>query len=510
MTTYYIDPTATSAGNGTLSSPFKSWTSVTWAPGNTYLQKRGTTYSGVFKLSASGTALARITVGAYFRPDGSDDTSRPKPVIILPGAPTTPANGASIAVHNQERDFITYRNLDVRNNAAPEASDVAIIWLGNNCVFENNSVASNCAGIYIFGKNHVTVSNCVLNVVSCNPAFSNHGILVAESFSIDDIRILSNTIYHRGGGSPSSHGIRCETYNNTAVITNLVIRGNRISPPPGQTYNANRSAIGVYLIHGLAALLDRNTVTGMLTGIFINSSNRNYVGNNNCSTNMNFGIHITGFSKSFTIEGNTCNYNGGTLSPTFYGRGIELSSAAGTYAVSEHTIRNNTCRFNYNFGGPADNGSEGVGIGLDDGTTKCAVYNNIISNNEGNGIQLYGGGDRQRFTDTGGHSITSNTLDSNCTRSVLNRRRGGTTPSPFYAHIHVAYIYGSRTTISSNIFMGTTRGGIFQDPNSSNVVKFNNIYIGVPFPITMADGNDDPAQPGDLRVPDMSHGMALG
>jgi hypothetical protein len=41
-------------------------------------------------------------------------------------------------------------------------------------------------------------------------------------------------------------------------------------------------------------------------------------------------------------------------------------------------------------------------------------------------------------------------------------------------------------------------------------VKFNNIYIGVPFPITMADGNDDPAQPGDLRVPDMSNGMALG
>jgi hypothetical protein len=502
MTTYYVDPTAPSPGNGTLASPFKSWTSVTWAPGNTYLQKRGTTYAGVFKLSASGTALQRIIVGAYFRSDGTDDPARPKPVVILPGAPTTPANGASIAVFGQERDYITYRNLDIRNTALPEASDVAIIWLGNNCVFENNSVTSNCAGTYIFGKSHVTVSNCVLDVVSCNPAFSNHGILVAASFSLDDIRILSNIIYHRGGGSPSSHGVRCETYNNAANLINLVIRGNRISPPPGQTYNSNRSAIGIYLIRGLAALLDRNTVTGMLTGIFINTSDRNYVGNNNCSNNMNFGIHITGFSQSFTIEGNTCNYNGGTLTPTFYGRGIELSSAAGQYAVSGHTIRRNTCRFNYNFGGPLDNGSEGVGIGLDDGTTKCAVYSNTISNNEGNGIQLYGGGNR-RFTDTGGHSIMSNTLDSNCTHSVLNRRRGGTAPSPFYAHIQLAYIYGSRTTIANNIFMGTTRGGIYQDSTSSNVVKFNNIYIGVPFPITVGDENADAARVGDAPVADM-------
>ena len=492
MPTYYVDPTAPGPGNGTLASPFRSWTSVVWAPGNTYLQKRGTTYSGVFKLAASGTQLQRITVAAYARPDGSDDPSQPKPVIILPGAPTTPANGGSIAVYGQERDFITYRNLDIRNTAAPEASDVAIISLGNHCVFENNRVASNCGGVYIYGKNHVTVSNCVLDVVRSSPAYSNHGILAAENFSFDDIRILGNTVYHRGGGSARSHGIRCETYNSSANITNLVIRGNRISPPPGQTYNANRNAIGIYLAYGLAALVDRNTVTGMLTGIFITSGNRHYVGNNNCSRNMNFGIHISGFAKSFIIEGNTCNYNGGTISPTYYGRGIELSSAAGNNAVSGHTIRYNTCRFNYNYGGPADNGSEGVGIGLDDGTSKCSVYNNTVSNNEGNGIQLYGGGDRQRFTDTGGHMIISNRLESNCTYSVLNRRSGGTARSPFYAHIHLSHIYGTQTTITTNVFMGTTRGGIYRDSTSSNLFIANNIYLGVPFPLTVGDAICEP------------------
>jgi parallel beta-helix repeat protein len=467
---HYIDPTAAGPGNGTLASPYKSWTSVTWTPGHTYLQKRGTTYSGVFQVSASGTASKRITIGAYYRSNGNDDTSQPKPVIILPGAPTTPADGASIAVSKQERDFITYRNLDIRNSALPEASDTAIIWLGNNCVFENNNVTSNCAGVYIFTKNHTTVSGCVLDVISNGPSYGNQGILVAANANIDDIRLLNNTVRHHGGGTAASHGIRCETYNSAAFLTNLVIRGNRVSPPAGVAASPNRRAIGIYLVQGAAATLDKNTVTGMLVGIAINSGDGSYVGNNNCSNNMNFGIHISGLARNYTIERNICNANGGTLSPTYYGRGIELSSAAGAGAVSGHTIRYNTCRFNYNYGGPLDNGSEGVGIGLDDGVSKCSVYGNTISNNEGNGIQVYGGGDRTKWPDTGGHTIDSNKLSSNCTFSVLNRRSGGTAPSPFQAHIALAWVYGSPTVISNNTYSGSTRMKVYTDDTDANIV----------------------------------------
>jgi parallel beta-helix repeat protein len=165
--------------------------------------------------------------------------------------------------------------------------------------------------------------------------------------------------------------------------------------------------------------------------------------------------------------------------------------------------------YNYNFGGPADNGSEGVGIGLDDGTTNCSVYGNTVSNNEGNGIQLYGGGDRQRFTDTGGNTILSNRLESNCTYSVLNRRTGGTTPSPFYAHIHLSYIYGKRTIIVSNIFSGTTGGGIYRDSTSSNVIAAMNIYLGVPYPVTPERGEDAPKPVRDLPVADLSRGTRV-
>lgn len=474
LNVHYIDPTATGPGNGTLASPFRSWTSVSWVPGHTYLQKRGTTYSGVFQVSTSGAPTLPITIGAYYRSNGSDDTSRPKPVIILPGAPTTPANGASIAAHNQERDFVIYRNLDIRNSTLPEESDVAIIWLGNNCVFENNNVTSNCAGVYVFAKNHVTVSGCVLDVISNGATYSNQGILVAANANIDDIRLLNNTVRHRGGGTVHSHAIRCETYNSAAFLTRLVISGNRVSPPPGIDYNPNRRAIGIYLVQGAAATLDKNTVSGMLVGIFINSGDRSYVGNNNCSNNMNFGIHISGVARSYIIEKNVCNTNGGDFAPSWYGRGIELTSAAGPDTVSGHTIRNNTCRFNRNYGGPLDNGSEGVGIGLDNGVSKCSVYGNIISNNEGNGIQVYGGGDPARWPDTGGHTISSNRLDSNCSFSVMNRRSRGTTPSPFQAHIALAYVYGSPTLVSNNAFSGKTRMGIYTDGTDSNITLVAN------------------------------------
>ncbi|MDB5792102.1 MAG: hypothetical protein JWQ80_2126 [Massilia sp.] len=152
MPTFYVDPSAAGPGDGSLSDPFKSWTSVEWSPGNTYLQKRGTTWAGASRLTASGTRLQRITVGAWYRNDGSDDPSQPRPVILLPGSPVTPQDGGSIAVFGRERDFITYRNLDIRNPDLPEASDVAVIWLGNGCAFENIALTSNCAGVYIYEK----------------------------------------------------------------------------------------------------------------------------------------------------------------------------------------------------------------------------------------------------------------------------------------------------------------------------------------------------------------------
>lgn len=66
--TYYIDPAQGIDSNTGLStsSPKQHWSAVTWAAGNTYLQKRGTTASEVsFSVTASGTVDHPITLGAY-------------------------------------------------------------------------------------------------------------------------------------------------------------------------------------------------------------------------------------------------------------------------------------------------------------------------------------------------------------------------------------------------------------------------------------------------------------
>lgn len=62
--TVYVDPSYTgSQQNGTIQYPYKSWTSVTWTNGNTYLQKAGTTYTTSGSLLI--TSRNNITLGAY-------------------------------------------------------------------------------------------------------------------------------------------------------------------------------------------------------------------------------------------------------------------------------------------------------------------------------------------------------------------------------------------------------------------------------------------------------------
>ncbi len=71
MATFYIDPSAGVNGNGALATPFNTWASVTWAAGNTYLQKEGTTFNGSITITVGGSSEAtRVYVGTYTA-DGS-------------------------------------------------------------------------------------------------------------------------------------------------------------------------------------------------------------------------------------------------------------------------------------------------------------------------------------------------------------------------------------------------------------------------------------------------------
>jgi hypothetical protein len=64
MATFYIDPDSATDGVGSEADPFNTWDSVTTAAGNTYLQKRGTTFVGTITLAANGSAK-NLIIGAY-------------------------------------------------------------------------------------------------------------------------------------------------------------------------------------------------------------------------------------------------------------------------------------------------------------------------------------------------------------------------------------------------------------------------------------------------------------
>jgi len=63
QTTVYVDPTAGSGGDGSIESPFDSWEDVSFSNGNTYLQKRGTTYHMPTYINIDG--ITNVHVGAY-------------------------------------------------------------------------------------------------------------------------------------------------------------------------------------------------------------------------------------------------------------------------------------------------------------------------------------------------------------------------------------------------------------------------------------------------------------
>jgi hypothetical protein len=101
--TYYVDCSAATDGDGSLSSPWNNLTTVnarTFAPGDSLLFARGTTCSGSFVFHSSGTSTARVTVDAY----GSG------PLPIIDGA------RQNRAVKLLDTSHVVIQNLEIANS----------------------------------------------------------------------------------------------------------------------------------------------------------------------------------------------------------------------------------------------------------------------------------------------------------------------------------------------------------------------------------------------------------
>ncbi|MFL5912495.1 MAG: choice-of-anchor Q domain-containing protein [Gaiellaceae bacterium] len=102
-TSYYVNCAAATNGNGTSASPWNNLTTVnsqTFAAGDSLLFNRGTTCTGSFVFSSSGTSTSRITIDAY----GTG------------ALPIIDGTGQNRAVKLLDTSYVTMQNMEVKNS----------------------------------------------------------------------------------------------------------------------------------------------------------------------------------------------------------------------------------------------------------------------------------------------------------------------------------------------------------------------------------------------------------
>jgi Right handed beta helix region len=102
-TSYYVNCAAATDGSGSSASPWNNLTTVnskTFLPGDSLLFNRGTTCTGSFVFSSSGTSTSRITIDAY----GTG------------ALPVIDGTGQNRAVKLLDTSYVTMQNMEVKNS----------------------------------------------------------------------------------------------------------------------------------------------------------------------------------------------------------------------------------------------------------------------------------------------------------------------------------------------------------------------------------------------------------
>ena len=372
MATFYIDPTAGSGGDGSFGAPFDSWADVTWTAGNSYLQKRGTTFSGRITVGASGTSGSRIVVGVYDATSGEQVSDELGAAIVL-------ANGDGTApAINSARDFVSIIGLDAQNAGGTAnlirngSDDGAVVEYcrastgGGNGISLFQQSGTSCVARYNEACDNGTGSNGSGIALEGTPAVSWSGV------------DISGNVCDRN----KKAGIWLIPYDDVTKFVGLQAVGNFCRDNVADaglriTANADSGSVA------------SNVCTGNIYGIELGPyatgtrlTKLELLGNT-CTGNRRFGIHLVK-ATGWIVRANTCSQNGEDLTP-WYGRGIEVVGASGQLCAGQ--LFDNDCHENYNYGGSADNGTEGTGIGIDDYCGDVVVRGNRCYRNEGGGIQ---------------------------------------------------------------------------------------------------------------------------
>lgn len=386
--TLYYDPVSGNNGNaGTSAAAPKKDLPGTFVAGTAYLIKSGTTIASL-SVGQDGTVTDPIVIGVYDPVTGQRYTGRAVGLVAVTGGITITS-----------RTYISLEHLSANG--------------GTNRILANNS------------------ANCQIICCRANGATQNgilHEVYGAGSgpIELDGCELLNNTqdgfATYGDGSSPTITGTKvqyCTSSGNRMGINvggdltrydQLSIANNTLDNNRGRGSTNNTSNVQIKCFARLTNSSIRwNTLTrGKYTDIWVNgaatvSTFDGLVIENNFSDGAQFGVHLSGRIRGTATSPIIVQYNrlwrngsidGGQTpaDPAMYGRSIEIFAAGGTAEADMPayiTVRWNDLSYAYNFGGPIQNATEGVGLGFDDNTRFLTGYGNVIVRNEGNGCAVW-------------------------------------------------------------------------------------------------------------------------
>lgn len=415
MTTYYIDPSAASNGNGlSTATPYNTWVGITLMANNTYLQKRGTTYIGasVRPISQISIVTTPLTIGAYSNTDGTDDVTKPKPIIDHAGG----TNGVGAV-------FIdTCNHVIVRD------------------IHGTNSLGADGAGIRVRRSNNITID-------SCEGSYSKYGIILAQdqaanTSTSNDITI-ENCVVHDNDGAGISWrwgDVSTAVFKRVKILNNFVHNNGLLD-----------GASGALRCGGIVHYSNYTTDNA--------SSYRNqdfWINNNVVSNNNGYGIALyltEPATMGVSVSSNTVTGSGKSLISDSHS--LWVGSCFG-FTILENKVYSNLALQNFSSG-------SGVGIFLDfTSTSATGGQDGIVARNYvGN---QYKGLSLAVAASSGIHIITNSNIKV-VSNIVENCRNGITVSSGVSDNI----------LITQNTIKDIIENGIVVNTSSTNVVVTKNI-----------------------------------
>jgi hypothetical protein len=389
-TIYYIDPVSGSnANNGTThTTPYLTHTPITWAPGITVLIKAGTTYTlaNIFHITAVGTLANPIIIGVYNPFDGSR-------ISGANGAATINCNNAFVStIYAPSGGCICIDSLALRNNGNTTFG-LFHLQLGQySQIISCDLYNSNGRGTWIMTSVGTVFQDC--NFYDCpgdaaiyfdmdNTSYSNSTKVLYCNFYR-----VNNGVYAIGYGVANTHTFSGEiagcTFSDCLTPDGGVSQFNAVQILcTGGSPKVYRNKVQGFR-NGITYTTFQSTTLGNFTGTVIENNDIKWcmfgIGGGDC-----YGTSYIQYNR--ISECGTYDGNNGYASDSYFGRGIELYGSSLARSIRDVVVRYNYVELTANLIPAPNDGSEGVGIGLDNNCRNAQCYGNYLVDNRGNGIQ---------------------------------------------------------------------------------------------------------------------------